>query len=212
MAKRIARLVPRSAWVIAGLAVAAVIAVAFTSAIGPAQTAPSATPTVTVAPTPSRSSIGPLPSPSQTPERAPTPKKGPEMPAELKPVEPDQVVEGEDGMRVALTKIESVTGEAVQPGEIAGPAVRVTVSVTNGTDAEFNTSALVVNAYVGKDRTPAGSVVAPGGVPFIGRLAPGESTYGVYLFSIAESERSDVTITVDYSTKSAMVVFRGRVG
>jgi hypothetical protein len=134
------------------------------------------------------------------------------MPAELKPVKPDQVVQGEDGMQVALTKIERVAGEAVQPGEVAGPAVRVTVTVTNGTGSEFNTSALVVNAYVGKDRAPAGSLVSPGGVPFLGQLAPGESTYGVYLFTIPESQRSDVTITVDYSTKAAMVVFRGTIG
>lgn len=210
MAERNVRLVSPWAWAVTGLAVAAVVTTAFAFAAGtPVAPAP---PAETAVPTPVRSPVGPLPSPSATPGRAPSPADVPDAPAELKPAKPGEVVQGEDGMRVALTRIEAVTGDAVQPGEVAGPAIRVTVTVTNETKSQFNTSSLVVNAFTGKARKPAGTLVSPGGVPFFGRLAPGESTYGVYLFSIPFDQRDDVTITVDYSTKAAMVVFRGKVG
>ena len=171
---------------------------------------PSVVPSGTAIPSePTRTPVPPIPTPSHTPSRAPTPKEDPAAPVELTPVDPGDSVQGEDGMRVALTKIESVQGEAVQPGEVAGPAIRVTVTVTNGTQATFNTAAIVVNAFYGEDRTPAGQLAQPGGAPFLGRLAPGETTYGTYLFAIPTKERSNVTITVDYSTEVGIVVFKG---
>lgn len=204
------KLVPIMAWIAAGLAVAVVLGVALWTATvpdaGPGPTAPSASPTAN--PTPTRTPVGPLPTPSVTPSRV-KPRSDRALPVELRPARPSEVVQGEDGMRVALTQIESVAGEAVQPGEVAGPAVRVTVTLSNETGRAFNTSTVVVNAYSGKDRNPAGTLVRPGGAPFYGRLAPGESTYGVFLFTIPEGARRDVTITVDYGAKIPVVVFRG---
>lgn len=200
---------PGYVWLAAGavgVVLAAVIVVwAWPSAAPPAPAAA----TATALATPTRSAVSPLPSPSRTPSRAAPPTKSAPGAAELEPVKPGEVVQGEDGMKVALTSIEAVTGEAVQPGEVSGPAIRVTVQVTNETGREFNTSSIAVNAYTGKARVPAGTLVQPGGVPFYGRLAPGESTYGVYLFAIAADQRSDVTITVDYSAAVAVVVFQG---
>lgn len=203
---------PGYIWLAAGavgvVALATVIVVwAWPSAAPPAPAAA----TATALPTPTRSAVSPLPSPSRTPSRAVPPTKSASGAAELEPVKPHEVVQGEDGMKVALTSIEAVTGEAVQPGEVSGPAIRVRVQVTNETGREFNTSSIAVNAYTGKARVPAGALVKPGGVPFYGRLAPGESTYGVYLFAIATDQRSDVTITVDYSAAVAVVVFQGDV-
>ena len=160
--------------------------------------------------TPSRTAA-PVPSPIVTPSRAAGPTKtGDNAPKQrLDPVSLDSSVEGEDGIRVALTAIESVQGEAAQPGEVSGPAIRVTVTITNATKRAFDAGASVVNAYYGAQLTPAGTLVKPGGVPLYGRLAPGESTYGVYLFRIPVDARGDVTITVDYQSAAPTVVFHG---
>ncbi len=164
--------------------------------------------------TPTRTPAAPVPEPVVTPSRAAGPKAtGASQPKDsLDPVGPGTSVEGEDGIRVALTKIEDVQGEAVQPGEVAGPAVRVTVTMTNASKRSFNAGTTVVNAYVGKDLTPAGMLVRPGGVPMYGTLRPGETTYGVYIFTIPTERRDDVTITVDYQAKAPTVVFRGKIG
>lgn len=200
------------------LAVAVVIAVlavflVFRPAASPVAT-PTAAPTTPEGnPSPTRTPASPVASPSATPaEASPTGDPKASHPAELEAVRPNESVQGKDGMKVALTRIEAVQGEAIQPGERAGPSVRVTITVTNGTNEQFDTNTVSVNAYVGKDRTPVSTLIQPGGVPFLGRLAPGESTYAVYLFVIPADQRKDVTITVDYAVAVPMVVFHGDLG
>jgi len=128
---------------------------------------------------------------------------------ELEPAAPDQTVQAPDGVAVRLAQVEHVEGEAVAAGETSGPAVRLTVEVTNGTDAPLDLSYAVVNAYTGEDRAPAGRLVQPGGQPFEGELAPGESGTGVVLFSIPDADRDDVTVAVEYAPGTSTVVFRG---
>lgn len=185
-----------------------------TQTVPPAGTqTPSPTQTRIVDPVPTRTSPAPVPTPSATPSRAPQPSAGPTaVLPELEPVDPRDAVEGEDGVQVALTNIESVQGQAVQPGEVSGPAIRVTVTLTNGSDRPLNTNSVVVNAYTGADRRPASPLVLPGGLAMDEVLASGASTYGIYIFQIPEDQRSDVTITVDYAPGVAAVVFRGNVG
>ena len=129
--------------------------------------------------------------------------------SELEPVPPEAVVEAPGGLEVTLVTLEAVEGKAVAGGEISGPAVRATVSIMNkgteATDLEY----VVVNAYTGSDRAPTGTVMQPGGAPFSGSLDPGETSEGVYLFSIAEADRSDVVITVDHRLGQPVVVFQG---
>lgn len=128
---------------------------------------------------------------------------------ELEPVAPDSAVAAPGGVTVTLAHIEAVDGQAVAPGEIGGPAVRVAVDIQNTGASPLDLEYIVVNAYTGKDRTPAGAIMQPGGKPFGGSLKPGDSAAGVYLFTVAEADREDVTITVDYGLEDPVVVFRG---
>lgn len=184
----------------------------------PAVTTPiesSTSPAPSPEPEPSRTSAPPVPTPVVTPSRAPVEQpsgSGPEGRPELAPVEPGEAVEGEDGVWIALTSIEHVQGEAVQPGEVAGPAVRVTVTITNAGTGTLNVGRTVVNGYYGADRRPAGTLVRPGGVPFDGQLGEGETAYGVYLFTIPSGQQNDVVITVDYRVEAPVVVFAGDLG
>jgi hypothetical protein len=200
------------------VAVLAAAAIGYGVVTGQFLTAPAGTPSPSSStsdpePAPSRTSAAPLPGPFVSATRNATPRETSDViPPELEPAAPDEAVEAPDGMRVALTRIEHVQGQALQPGEVSGPAVRVTVTMTNGTKESINTSLVVVNAYIGAERRPAGTVIRPGGLPFSGPLAPGETTYGIYLFAIPEQDRTDVTITVDYQGAGATVVFSGNVG
>lgn len=195
-------------WTVAALAVLAVVVGVLLARGGaqPEQTASSpAAPTLE--PSPSRSSVPPVTLPSITPSRQTDSGAG-ERP-ELAPAAPRDSVEGEDGVRVAITKIEQVQAEAVQPGETAGPALRVTVTITNAGNGRLDTSRVVVNGYYGAERTPAGTAVQPGGVPFAGDLETGQTTYGVYLFTIPADQQSNAMVTVDYRVSEAVVVFEG---
>lgn len=113
------------------------------------------------------------------------------------------------GTVVSLHRLEAVDGIAAAGGETSGPAIRVTVGIDNTTSKPIDLGYVVVNAYTGKDRAPAGTVMQPGGDPFEGSLASGKSATGVYLFSIVPKDRKDVTITVDYGVGEPVVVFEG---
>ena len=145
---------------------------------------------------------GPAAPDQETQEQAP-------ISPELEPVAPDAVATGDDGVEAVLQEVEQVDGQAVAPGEISGPAVRLTVELTNASPEVLDLGYVVVNAYVGPDRLPAGTLMQPGGRPFGGELAPGESATGVSIFTIPQGDRDDVTVTVDYRPGHSTLAFRG---
>lgn len=112
-------------------------------------------------------------------------------------------------MTVSLSEIESVSGKASAPGEISGPAIRVTVKIDNGSDEALALRYAAVNAYYGPERAPAPPIMQPGGDPFFGTIEAGESATGVYLFSVPSNAREDVTIAVDYRPGESTVIFAG---
>ena len=203
----------RRRWpVIAGIAALVVVALAVWLLIArpwatdALPTAPVSTPssTPTAVPTPLTSASGaPI-----TPTPLPTASDSPIAP-ELAPVEPTQPAVGADGGVVSLARVEANEGAAVAPGETSGPAIPVTVRIENATDEPLDTAFVVVNAYSGTDRAPAPSLTKPGGAPFEGPIAAGESAEGVYLFTLPADDRSNVTIGVDYRAGEPTVIFEG---
>lgn len=131
---------------------------------------------------------------------------------ELAPVAPGEPSDNGSGLVARITTMKAVQGEAVQAGEIAGPAVQFTLELTNDTGESVDLGLIAVNAYIGADRTPAGGLIRPGGAPFEGTVEAGATATGVYVYSIPENQRDDVTLTVDYRAGEPAFVFRGAVG
>lgn len=128
---------------------------------------------------------------------------------EMSPVGLDSEADRPDGVVIALRKIESIAGEAKLPGEIAGPALRLTITIQNGTNNEVSLDSVVVNGYRGAKRTPLEMLTSPGGSPFTGSLKPGEQAEAIYIFAVDAANRSDVTFTVDATPGQPAAVFRG---
>ena len=199
----------RRAWIFLPILVA-VIALAIAAAfIVPPLLSPAVQPDPTSTPTvPPRDIVDPdAPRAPETPSPAPSVSDSPF--AELSPVAPDATIVTPNEIDISLSRLEAVQGEAALAGETSGPAVRVTVRLVNTGTETLDLEYVTVNAYSGKDRNPAGTITQPGGAPFEGSLAPGDSAEGVYLFTIAEADREDVTITVDYLFGAQVAVFRG---
>jgi len=194
--------------IIAAIALAAVI---WFLVGGRGESGPTPSPSVSTTPSASGSPSA-TPGDSASPDPStPAESNGPVAP-EAEPVAPDEVVVAPGDVTISLARIEGVDGEAVTPGEVSGPAVRVTVDITNGGDEPLDLGYAVVNGYYGASRTPSSTFTRPGGQPFSGALAPGQSAQGVYLFSVPLADRGDVTITVDYKIGESTIVFRGAVG
>lgn len=196
----------KKTWLWIAIAAVAAIVVAvivyFAVTAGPSTTSPSPSASSAASADGADPSAQPTPDPSATPGTMP----------ELAPVAPDQPSDNGEGLVAEITAMKAVQGEAVQAGEIAGPAVQFTLRLTNDTDAVIDLGLIAVNAYIGEGLTPAGGLVKPGAAPFEGTLDIGESTDGVYVYSIPEDQRGDVTLTLDYRAGKPAFVFRGTVG
>lgn len=115
------------------------------------------------------------------------------------------------GLTAQIVGIEAVDGVAEGPGEVSGPAIRFTVTITNGTTAAVDLSATVVTVDFGTDRAPAGQLYEPGASPMPTTVTAGASVSGVYVFTIPLDQRGLVNITVDYSVGIPPLVFSGPV-
>lgn len=127
----------------------------------------------------------------------------------LDPVPFDAAPSPREGITVKLDGIEAVDGQYLVPGEVAGPALRVTLTVSNDTDAAQSLSLLVVNLYYGEAGVPAGTLTNPGGKVLTGEIPPHSSATGVYLFNTPEDQRKIVRVEVDLEAQARVVLFEG---
>lgn len=217
--------------IIVGLAVAVVVAagswLAVRSNDGNGVAAPSPSTTATATQFPSQtSSSGASGRPSASPRpgapSAPPPSPGtPSAPGtgETVSVEPvrtkdpvplDDEAEFGTGLTVELTRIQSIKGEAKVPGEIAGPALKLTLRASNDSKAAVGLDTVIVAVSYGRDRAPAVEL-SEGRRPFSGRLGAGDSKDGVYVYNVPTNERDDVRVEVSYTGEAPTVAFEGSV-
>jgi hypothetical protein len=108
-----------------------------------------------------------------------------------------------------VVSVEAIQGTASGPGNIAGPALRVTVRLTDGRSSAVSLDGVVVNLTYGQDATPASPLDDPSGSPFSGTLAPGASGVGVYVFTVPADQRQVVTVSVGWEAAAPVMVFTG---
>jgi cytoskeletal protein RodZ len=200
------------------LVIAAVVVIAVLTA-GRAAT-PAATPSASgdpassaPAPVTSEPVASTFPSPTQKPKPKPSSRPTPAVTASTpQPTKtatissPAPIVKA---LTAEVTKMEAVQGKATGPGEIAGPSVRFTITITNSTGKKVDLSSTVVNAYAGADSAPAIPLQGPGGKSFPSSVAAGGSATGVFVFNIAKADRGHVEVTVDTSVRNPVVAFKG---
>ncbi|MBM7798520.1 hypothetical protein JOE57_001441 [Microlunatus panaciterrae] len=116
-----------------------------------------------------------------------------------------------NGVTVTVSKVESVKGQAHGPGEIAGPALRISITVDNKTKKAVPMELALVNLYYGSDRTPAGPLSGPGADPLSKPVAAGKASTGTYVFAVPKDQRGAIEVEFTYTTAAPKVVFRGAV-
>ena len=164
---------------------------------------------------PSGGSAGDSPGPtdSPTPGTTSTPSGDPTPVAHAtpSPVPIDEPATIEPGVTASIDTIEAVQGEARGPGEVAGPAIRFRVSITNSTSAAIDLGATVVTVDYGAERTPALELFQPGASPLPASAEPGATATAVYIFTVPVDQRGLVHITVDYTVGVPPLEFSGAV-
>lgn len=115
------------------------------------------------------------------------------------------------GVSASITEVQSVQGEAKGIGEIAGPAVRFKVTVTNSTAEPISLASAVVDVTFGADDEPAGSLSGPDTAPFPSVVAPGTSGTGVFVFAVPLEARDNVKIHLNLEAETPVATFAGKV-
>ena len=204
--------------VAAALVAAALLAVALVAGRGgtePAGSGPS--PATAAAEATGTGEPSPTAGPSSSVPPAPSPTVAPAVltgdPAELPPSLPavalDATAAVGDGVTGSLQSLDAVEGTATGPGNVAGPALRVTVRLENGTAGPVSLDGAVVTMAHGAGQTPASPLDDPSAAPLSGVLEPGDSAVGVYVFTVAEDARESVTVSVGYRPGAPYLVFTG---
>jgi hypothetical protein len=168
--------------------------------------APTSAPATAPATAPGTETVAPLP-PTPTPT-GPT-EDVDEPPAALPEVPLDAPAAVGNGIVATVASIESFEGTADGPGNIAGPALRITVRIENGTAEDVSLDGVAVNLYTGDDRAPASPLEDPSRAPFTGTVEPGATAEAVYVFSVATDTRDVVTLEVGYQAGAPLLLFTG---
>ncbi|WNV76398.1 hypothetical protein [Geodermatophilus sp. DSM 44513] len=168
-------------------------------------TTPTGEPSAAPAPAPAAVESAPAPVPGEgTPVSADLPPALPEVPL-------DAPVTVEDGLVVELSRIEAIEGTGQGPGNVSGPALRVTVRIQNTSPAPLPLDGVTVNAYHGGELTPASPLEDPSRQPLVGELPEGEAAEGVYVFSVPREAMGAVTVELAARADAPRVLFSGPV-
>lgn len=169
----------------------------------------SATPTPAATGTTRPSASAPATSPGKAKPGAPqvAPVGKPSVAISLAPaVKVGEPAEIASAVRVTVGKVKDVTVKARQPGEIAGAAAAVPLTVRNGSGAAFSLDGMVVTAFYGDD-IPGNETTASPSKPMTGSLAPGKTAKGTYVFNIPKKYASTLRVEVASNQSPTIVQF-----
>jgi hypothetical protein len=107
-----------------------------------------------------------------------------------------------------VDRVEVIEAQARLPGEIAGRALAVSVTVTNESAVPLDLSGATVT-LVDAAGTPASSLTAPPSQPFAAVVDPSGASTGVFVFTQSESNPRPLKISVSYAAASPVVLFVG---
>jgi hypothetical protein len=206
--------VPRRAWLTGALVLlAGVVALAVALA---ATARPTSSPPPAGGADPTAAAAAPSGAePSSGPTGTPSPGSLDVVPAgemrTLPAVPLDRRADFGTGLTLRVATLEQVRGVARGPGEIAGPAVRMTVVLVNRSGASISLEGVVVSVSYGAERTPAMPLTGPGGAPFGGTLDAGGSATARYVYAIPDSGRDRVRVVASYSGDAPAVALAGSV-
>lgn len=153
-------------------------------------------------------SVPPVPSVLPTPEPGAVETPAAEA---LAPIETkiDEVATVAGGVKVSVLRMEAFEATSELPGDLAGPALAVTVQVVNDTDEPLNLAGAALELTYGPDATPAPPVGDPVANALPETLAPGETAEGEYSFTIPLVARGEISATLDLLLGEPQVAFRG---
>lgn len=136
---------------------------------------------------------------------------GPTAAPELPVVEgsSDEQIDLDTEVAVTIDEITTTTVTAETPGDMAGTAAVITVTVANASSEAVNVDSAVVSLEADGGEHGIGTN-AGDAAPLTGDVAPGDSATGTYLFLLEPAHDRDITVSVNYAAGEPVAQFTGR--
>lgn len=109
-----------------------------------------------------------------------------------------------------IAQVNGVQATATLPGEVSGPAVAVTVEITNSSAQAIGLDSVTVTLS-DTAGNPASPISADPSAPLSGVLDAGAAKSGTYVFTVPTDQRNPISVTVTYSSGAPTLVFTGQV-
>jgi hypothetical protein len=136
------------------------------------------------------------------------PTEGPALPEESGAL--DAPISLSTEMVVKIDKISTTTIKPETPGEYAGTAVVVTVSVANDSKRAQSVDSAVVSLVTDDGEFGVSTTAGPNN-PLQGELAAGAETTGTYVFMLDPTQGRSVKISVNYAAGEPVASFAGQL-
>lgn len=138
-----------------------------------------------------------------------------EGPTEAPPLEEahaelDESIPLPTGMSVRLDSIETTAISPETPGEIAGSAVIVSVTLENTSEAAQNVDSAVVMVTTSDGEMGIATTAGPNS-PLRGDVEPGAEATGSYVYMLEPAKGREVTISVNYAAGEPLALFSGTI-
>lgn len=127
-------------------------------------------------------------------------------PVEIATVALDEPAEVGGGVAARIDDVESLDVRAETPGEIAGPAVAVTVTIENNGEDAIDVSAAMVS-LLGAEGTLGQPTTSDPYDPFGGVIEAGETGQAVYVFLLPDDAQSAFDVSVQYRAGTTVARF-----
>jgi len=96
-------------------------------------------------------------------------------------------------------------------GDVVAPALRLSLTLRNDTNATVSLESAAVSLYAGTQHLPTTALPESRGKTLPTWVAAGATVTGLYLFAVPAEDRSSVKVVVDYAVGAPRVVFAGTV-
>ncbi|MFT4258391.1 hypothetical protein [Microbacterium sp.] len=156
------------------------------------------------------SSSTPTPQPTEFATPSPGATDEVEKPADGEEVPLDQPAPAVQGVVAEVVGLEATTAGGDVPGEPAGPAIKVTVRLTNGSASAVDTAGSNVTlTYGGDDRLPAAGLAVDGTSTWPDSIPTGGHADAIFQFAVPSVPEGDIRVMVDLLASAPNIVFVG---
>jgi hypothetical protein len=132
--------------------------------------------------------------------------EGTPAPVDVTTVALDETADVGGDVSARVDSVEPLSVEAKTPGEIAGPAVAVTITITNDGKDAIDVAAAMVSLVDAADVLGQPTTSDPYR-PFDGSIQPGSSAQAVYVFLLAKDAQSAFDVSVQYRAGTTVAHF-----